>query len=175
MGPSLPPMDEPEEIDASAATPSSPYSTNRALIQDLTLPSVPDFDIPPSPPGSPSPATNKKFQQFIDLKKKGTHFNAKLESSTATRNPALMDKLLGFVDVTDTNQYQTTLSPGLWDPTAFPDWAYRNRLRRATDKVAKEREAERSSGSRNTVEFVGAVGSGIAGSSSARGQKRRAE
>lgn len=170
MGPSLPPA-EPEQTEdttlETSAAPSSPYSTNRALIQDLTLPSVPDFDIPPSPPGSPSPATNKKFQQFINLKKKGTHFNSKLESSTATRNPALMDKLLGFVDVTDTDQYQTTLSPELWDPTAFPDWAYRSRLRRATDKVAKEREAERSSGSRSTVEYVNAVGS------SGKGQNQR--
>lgn len=55
LGPSLPPP-----ADASAAAddwyqadaPSSPYSANRALIHHLTLPSIPNFDIPPRPRAS---------------------------------------------------------------------------------------------------------------------------
>ncbi|KJR88470.1 uncharacterized protein SPSK_07613 [Sporothrix schenckii 1099-18] len=85
--------------------PLSPYSTERAAVRQLTMPSVPDFDIP----GSPEPdaaatsaaalaALNKKFATFLELKqKKDTHFNARLAQSDAMKNPALMDKLMAFV------------------------------------------------------------------------------
>ena len=124
------------------------------MIQDLTLPSVPDFDIPPSPPGSPSPATSKKFEQFLELKKKGTHFNSKLEQSVALRNPSLMDKLLGFVEVEGVSQYETTLPTDLWDPKSFPPWAFRDGLRKSLEKLAKERESEKANGNRSSVDFV---------------------
>lgn len=194
----LPGPDDDDGNDTADARPSSPYTTTRSLIHDLTLPTIPNFDIPASPPGSPPPAaagTNAKFTQFLALKRKGTHFNEKLEQSSALRNPALTDKLLQFVDIPpprpppvvssgsngksavavaaqeggggggsegDNNssimdnslQYQTTLSHDLWDPTAFPDWAFRDRLRRMRDKVAKEREATRAGPGRSSVEFV---------------------
>lgn len=158
LGPSLPAMGDDTFIgqadDNGTPAPSSPYSANRALIQDLTLPSVPNLDIPPSPPGSPPPGANKKFEQFLALKRKGTHFNAKLEQSAALKNPALMDKLMGFVDVTGVAQYETTLPLDLWNPKGFPDWAFRNRLRKSREAVAKEREAERTAGGRSSIDFV---------------------
>lgn len=77
-----------------------------------------------------------------------------------------MDKLLGFVDVTGGAQYQSTLSRDLWDPSVFPDSAYRTRLRRAQDRIAKERDSERTGGGRSSVEFVPSVGL-------SRGNKRR--
>ncbi|XWW92611.1 hypothetical protein V2A60_000536 [Cordyceps javanica] len=189
LGPSLPPMDssalgslpEPPALDDDASAqagvaPSSPYTTARSLIHDLTLPAVPNFDIPVSPPGSPPPAaaaTGQRFAHFLELKKKGTHFNAKLEQSSAQRNPALTDKLLWFVDIPpprgDSNssnssnssngqksvlQYQTTLPADVWDPGAFPAWAFRDGLRKGRDRVAKEREAARAAPGRTSVEFV---------------------
>ncbi|CEJ86022.1 hypothetical protein VHEMI03985 [[Torrubiella] hemipterigena] len=168
IGPSLPSLDNPEPTVQDAQDAPSPYSSNRSLLHDLTLPAVPDFDIPPSPPGSPPPATNKKFEQFLTLKKKGTHFNAKLENSAAMRNPALASKLLAFVGMPDGDpaQYETTLSPELWNPGGFPEEAFRGKLRRARDKLAKEREAERASGNRSTVEFVPAIEAGGTASSS---------
>jgi hypothetical protein len=134
--------------------PQSPYSANRSLIHDLTLPSVPDFDIPPSPPGSPLQAIDKKFSQFLDLKKKGVHFNQKLESSAALKNPNLMDKLMRFVELDGASQYETTLSKDLWNPAAFPEWAYRENLRKSREQIVKEREAHNASGARKGVEFV---------------------
>ncbi len=194
------PLDEDDGVNAA---PSSPYSTTRSLLHDLTLPSIPNFDIPPSPPppGSPSSssgaaaaATNKKFEQFLQLKKKGTHFNAKLEQSAAIRNPALTDKLLAFVDVgagkggsagrqpdarAVQEQYTTTLPADVWDPTAFPDWAFRDRLRRTREMVAKEREAARSGPGRSAVEFVAASGGAASSSESpgsgVRGEKRKSD
>ncbi|KAG5928482.1 hypothetical protein E4U42_000554 [Claviceps africana] len=168
LGPSLPPPDantntlpeplpspspSPSNEDAAATNPpSSPYSSTRALMHDLTLPSVPNLAIPSSPPGSPPPATNKKFQQFLHLKRKGTHFNTRLESSMALRNPSLTDKLLSFVDLAGPAQYETTLPRDLYDPGRLPRYAHRDRLRKAREALVKEREAEKVSA--RGVDFV---------------------
>lgn len=179
LGPSLPPVGEHliNEEDPSGQIPSSPYSANRALLRDLTLPSAPNMDIPPSPPGSPQPGANKKFDQFLELKKKGVHFNAKLEQSSALKNPSLMDKLMTFVEIDEGNQYSTTLPTDLWDPNGFPEWAFKDKLRRSVEKFAKEKEAEKASGGRTAVDFVpstaplGGSTSGAGGIS--RGEKRK--
>ncbi|KAG6088469.1 hypothetical protein E4U15_005873 [Claviceps sp. LM218 group G6] len=173
LGPSLPPSDtnldslpeplpEPSPSPSSSLEaettkpPSSPYSSTRAIMHDLTLPSLPNLTIPSSPPGSPPPATTKKFQQFLHLKRQGTHFNAKLESSTALRNPSLTDKLLSFVDVTGPAQYETTVSLDLYDPTSFPAYAHRDKLRKSREMLVKEREGEKVTA--RGVDFVSASG-----------------
>lgn len=145
--------------------PSSPYSAARSLIHTLTLPTVPNMDIPPSPPSSPSQITaqaalSAKFDKFLELKrKKGVHFNARIADSHALKNPPLMDKLLGFVGVgvdfengtvEGTEQYATTLPTELWDPAAFPEWAYRGPLRKSQEKLQKERGREKG----EAVQFV---------------------
>lgn len=180
IGPNLPPTEEeqlateayPEEMDQEALTsqpedpaPSSPYSAARSLIHTLTLPTVPNMDIPPSPPSSPSQVTaqaalSAKFDKFLELKrKKGIHFNARIADSHALKNPPLMDKLLEFVGVgvdfdngaiEGTEQYATTLPNELWDPAAFPEWAYRGPLRKSQEKLQKERGREKG----EAVQFV---------------------
>ncbi|KAG5973931.1 hypothetical protein E4U58_003863 [Claviceps cyperi] len=173
LGPSLPPPDTnlsslPEPLPEPSPSPSpsleadttkppsSPYSSTRAIMHDLTLPSLPNLTIPSSPPGSPPPATTKKFQQFLHLKRQGTHFNSKLESSTALRNPSLTDKLLSFVDVTGPAQYETTVSLDLYDPTSFPAYAHREKLRKSREMLVKEREGEKVTA--RGVDFVSASG-----------------
>lgn len=141
-------------------------------MQDLTLPAIPNLEIPPSPPGSPPPGANHKFEQFLALKRKGTHFNAKLDQSAALHNPSLMDKLLGFVEVDGRDQYATTLPPDLWDPAAFPDWAFRDRLRKSREAVTKEREAEKAGGVRGPIDFVPSSSTPTAGSSASGGQNK---
>ena len=80
------------------------------MLRDLTLPAVPNMDIPPSPPRSGSPpagqspgrldALSSKLDNFLDMKRrKGVHFNARLAGNAHLRNPALMDKLLVFAGV----------------------------------------------------------------------------
>ncbi|PHH85791.1 hypothetical protein CDD83_11170 [Cordyceps sp. RAO-2017] len=158
LGPSLPsPQDAAAmsgEGDDEAEAPPSPYSANRALIHHLTLPSVPNLDIPPSPPGSPPARVSKGFEEFLALKRKGTHFNAKLEQSTALKNPSIMDKLMNFVGLDMAQQYETTLSPDLWNPMAFPETAYGDNLRKSRERLATEKEADKSSGGRTSVDFV---------------------
>ncbi|KAL2757518.1 hypothetical protein ACRALDRAFT_1068084 [Sodiomyces alcalophilus JCM 7366] len=192
LGPSLPPGDvsylpEPEDLASQPDAPSSPYSANRALLRHLTLPTHPDLDIPPSPPRSPPPGLNEKFEKFLDLKRKNVHFNSKLANSSALRNPSLMDKLIDFIelgpeegssgDVNYRRQYVTTLSPDVWDPTgpAFPDWAFRGSLRKNQEKIRQERMAEKTGGKRSGIEFVPSVtaSSGSGGSSEGRGLSRR--
>ena len=169
--------------NTSSEPPRSPYSAARALARDLTLPAVPNMDIPPSPPPSesyPPPGLevlNAKFDNFLKLKReKGIHFNERIASSSALRNPALIDKLLGFAGIetefTDgggaaAEQYSTTLEAGLWDPIAFPAWAYCGPLRKAQERVNKERDRGRG----EPVEFVSSSGAS-AGSVPVRGQRR---
>ncbi|KAK1833861.1 HCNGP-like protein-domain-containing protein [Podospora conica] len=145
--------------------PRSPYTATRALLRDLTLPALPNMDIPPSPPSSPRPAgldaLNAKFDTFLRLKRAGPepqHFNARLAASESLRNPALADKLLGFAGA---DEYGTTLGKGVWDPRVFPGWAFKAALRTA-------HEEGRSRGAGEKVEFVsagsaaGATGTGAA-------------
>ncbi|KAF2971624.1 hypothetical protein GQX73_g1952 [Xylaria multiplex] len=123
IGPSgsgFPPLEEDPAGAEIPLPPGSPYTAMRALSRHLTLPAVPDMDIPPSPPGSPSATTSKKFENFLELKKKGVHFNSRLADTASMKNPALADKLMAFVELDHRDQYRTTLAADLWDADAFP-------------------------------------------------------
>lgn len=83
---------------------------------------------------------------------------------------------MAFVDVEGASQYETTLPADLWDPAAFPDWSYRNKLRKSRETIVKEREAEKASGSRTTVDFVpssSATPSGGGTASAGRSERRK--
>ncbi|KAI8632214.1 hypothetical protein F5Y19DRAFT_354604 [Xylariaceae sp. FL1651] len=157
-GPSFPPLEEdPAEAEASLPSlpPGSPYTATRALLRDLTLPAVPNMDIPASPPGSPLAATSKKFEHFLELKKKGVHFNSRIASNPSMKNPALVDKLLAFAELGQRDQYRNTLPADLWDPDAFPRWAYKEQLRLSQSENTKVR----ARGKGTPVDFVPAGGS----------------
>jgi hypothetical protein len=141
-------------------TPQSPYSANRALSRDLTLPAVPNYDIPPSPPGSPMEGSNAKFKQFLELKRKGIHFNEKLAKSSALKNPSLMQKLMDFADVDEIDQCATTLPKDLWNPDGFPEHAYKEELAKSQQRILKRKEDEKVRGHRESVDFVPASTAG---------------
>ncbi|KAH8815206.1 HCNGP-like protein-domain-containing protein [Xylogone sp. PMI_703] len=147
------------EILDEGGTPQSPYSAKRSLLRNLTLPTVPNYEIPPSPPGSPIGSTDSKFKHFLDLKKQGTHFNEKLARSSALKNPSLMQKLMDFANVGETDQYSTTLPTELWNPKAFPEYAYKEELGRSQKAILKRREEEKARGHRESVDFVPATAS----------------
>jgi hypothetical protein len=155
-----------EDDEEVGGVPQSPYSANRALSRDLTLPSLPNYDIPPSPPGSPVASTNAKFKHFLELKKKGVHFNEKLSKSAAMKNPSLMQKLMDFSDIDETSQYSTTLPKDIWDPGAFPETAFKEELARNQKKLLKRKEEEKLRGQREGVDFVPATVSSEASSRS---------
>lgn len=167
VGPSLGPsgavnsaLSSPLPEDSELSAPQSPYSANRSLLRELTLPSVPNLDIPPSPPRSPPPSTNAKFAHFLKLKQQGVHFNDKIAKSSALKNPSLMQKLMDFADIDEEGQYESTLSDELWNPRSFPEWAYKEELAKSQQQILKKREAEKLHGQREAVDFVPASTSG---------------
>lgn len=157
LGPSIPTDPPDSEANGIDETPQSPYSSSRQAIRNLTLPPVANFDIPPSPPGSPPPGSSEKFARFLELKKKGVHFNEKLESSSALRNPSLLQKLREFADIGEEEQYASSLPDDVAVPTKFPEWAYADQLNRLQQETTTKREKERAG---KPLEFVPATGSG---------------
>jgi hypothetical protein len=124
------------------------------------MPPVPNFDIPPSPPGSPPPASAKKFTRFLELKKQGIHFNAKLETSSALKNPNLLPKLREFAGIDEKDSLATALPGDLAVPTSFPAWAYADQLNKTQQVIKKKREEEQAQKQRESIHFVPATVSG---------------
>ncbi|KAA8905557.1 HCNGP-like protein-domain-containing protein [Sphaerosporella brunnea] len=158
VGPQRPPTasPEPEDDEDPANPPLSPYSLERTLVHNLTLPpTIPA--IPPSPPGSPPPPLSAKFSHFRDLKSNGVHFNEKLLRSSSLRNPNLLQKLTAFVGFDEMDQYATNLSKDVWDPKGFKKDEFVEELAKKQAARAEKRERARLEGAREKVEFVGSV------------------
>ncbi|KAJ5184590.1 hypothetical protein N7491_007539 [Penicillium cf. griseofulvum] len=132
----------------------SPFSASRGLVQDLTLPPVPNLDIPPSPPGSPNPAANAKFEHFLSLKKQGIHFNSKLASSSSLKNPSLLRKMMEHAGINEQSQYDTSLPADLWNTSNLPKWGFKEELLRTQQDFRKKLEEKQASGQRSSVDFV---------------------
>jgi hypothetical protein len=160
------------------------------MIQNLTLPTVPNFNIPPSPPGSPPRKSTQKFAQFLELKQKGQHFNQRLENSSVVRDPNHSSKLMDFASVcnvaantpaplanfsqiTDEDQYASTLSEGLSVPVTWPNWAHGDALNASQKKITKAKESERSRVPRGSVDFVPARGGTSSGTVTPAGKGSR--
>ncbi|OJJ02971.1 hypothetical protein ASPVEDRAFT_53556 [Aspergillus versicolor CBS 583.65] len=150
-GPVLGPMHEEFETRQAVGEQSS---TSRTLIHDLTLPPIPNLDIPPSPPGSPNPSSNAKFAHFLSLKKQDVHFNDKLAGSASLKNPSLMRKLMEHAGIDDQAQYSSSLPPDLWNISKLPNWGYKEELLRAQKGHNAKAEEGRLRGQRDIVEFV---------------------
>ncbi|CAO1596605.1 hypothetical protein XANCAGTX0491_000439 [Xanthoria calcicola] len=143
-----------------STSPLSPYFEKRATIRNLTLPTVVNLNIPPSPPGSPPPGLSQKFEHFMLLKKQGMHFNDKLAGSSALKNPMLLQKLMSSAGLITNDQYATTLPKDLWDPTAFPAWAYKEELAKGQQDITSKKEDENTRRQRDCIEFVPATNQG---------------
>jgi hypothetical protein len=126
-----------EDPSVDNAPPGSPFTSTRLAIQNLTLPTVPNWDIPRSPPGSPPQQATKKFAQFLDLKKKGTHFNQRLQNSSVLRDPSHLTRLMDFAGISQEDQYGSTLPEDLRVPAKFPEWAYGDELNKSQKKIAE--------------------------------------
>lgn len=126
----------------------------RAFIHDLTLPPVPKLDIPPSPPGSPNPEANAKFNHFLSLKNQGIHFNEKLAGSTSLKNPSLLSKLKDHAKINDQGQYSTSLPYEIWDATTLPGWGFKEELLKARQEIYHKKEEKKGIEQRDSIEFV---------------------
>ncbi|KAJ5748059.1 uncharacterized protein N7511_009755 [Penicillium nucicola] len=157
-GPVLGPESIDQAPDAGSAhittKASSPFLDSRVLIQDLTLPPVPNLDIPPSPPGSPDAAANAKFEHFLSLKKQGVHFNTKLASSSSLKNPSLLMKMMNHAGINEKCQYDTSLPLDLWDISSLPRWGFKEELLNTQQTFRQKVEEQKSSGQRSSLDFV---------------------
>ncbi|KAK2872028.1 hypothetical protein FQN49_002622 [Arthroderma sp. PD_2] len=167
VGP-LPPTDyTPHLPEETAQSPkSSSFNSVSSLRRDMTLPPFPNLDIPPSPPGSPNPEMNKKFEHFLALKKEGIHFNEKLASSSSLKNPNLLQSLMKHAGLDEQAQYSTSLPTELWDVSTLPSWAYKDELSRSQQSIRRKLEEKKSD--RDAIEFVPGSGSGTPGSGKLR-------
>lgn len=137
--------------DDSQHPPLSPYTFERQRLQQLTMPTVPNFDIPdsPSPPerngeeAAALAATTKKFERFLELKKQGVHFNERLQNSTSLQNPALLFKLLDFAGVSQEEIYPSSLPDELAVPAKWPEECYAESLVKQNERKEKKRLQER--------------------------------
>jgi hypothetical protein len=149
---SAPDYEDDEPIELS-------YESTREAIRNLTMPPSPNFNIPPSPPGSPPLGSTKKFAHFLKLKKQGVHFNERLHSTTALKNPTLYQKLKQHARISDEEQYATTIPEDLAVPVSFPPWAYADELNKSQAKIKQKREEEAKKKPREAIDFVPASGS----------------
>lgn len=154
VGPLQPPKEQASLEELSFDSQPSSVSTSPTLIHNLTLPPVPNLDIPLSPPGSPDPAANAKFFHFLTLKKQGIHFNEKLAISTSLRNPSLLKKLMEHAGIDDQAQYSTSLPVDIWDPSNLPGWGFKEELLKTQQEVRRKTEDKRLAGQRDSINFV---------------------
>ncbi|OAL66207.1 hypothetical protein A7C99_3313 [Trichophyton rubrum] len=154
VGPLPPQM--PEETTQSDKPPS--FISISALRRDIMLPPFPNLDIPPSPPGSPNPEMNKKFEHFLSLKKQGVHFNEKLASSSSLKNPNLLQSLMKHAGLDETAQYGTSLPAEIWNVTSLPSWAYKDELSKSQQTIRRKLGEKKTD--RDAIEFVSGSGNG---------------
>ena len=159
-GPSMPAEGFEEVLYEDEPAQELSYEATREAIRNLTMPPVPSFNIPPSPPGSPPPNSTKKFANFLKLKKQGVHFNERLASTAALKNPTLFQKLKQHAGISDEEQYATTLPGDLAVPTSFPPWAYADELNKTQGKIRQRKEDQVKKKGRDGIDFVPAAGSG---------------
>ena len=170
MGPAKSPVLEKSDDDKASGT-ESPYTATRALMRELTLPTVPNFDIPPSPPGSPPPQMEAIVARFIEMKKKGMHFNEKLATTSSMKNPSLFSKIMRNIGMDESEQYGTTLPTELWNPNGFPPWAYKEELAKTQQAAQKKREEDLARRPREAIDFVPATASAPSSRATTPGSK----
>ena len=74
------------------------------------------------------------------------HFNAKLATSSALKNPSLLIKLMEFAGLDGTggqDQYATTLPRDLWNPHGFPEGVLKEGLAKAQQEIGKRKQGGR--------------------------------
>lgn len=129
-------------------------SNSRSLIHEITLPPIPNLDIPPSPPGSPDSAANSKFPHFATLKTQGIHFNAKLATSSSLKNPNLLQTMMKHAGISEDEQYSSSLSDDIWDPSELPQWGFKEELLKEQKNIRARVDEGGVAGQRRSVEFV---------------------
>lgn len=146
------------------------------LVRHLTQASHPMRAIPPSPPGSPDPATDARVQRFLDLKVKGLHFNEDLAKKNSFRNPALFSNLAERAGLTEDEQCTTSIPPSVTGFSKPPPFAYKEELARSQQSIRDQqasRKKQASAAGKRTIDFATAGVSGTSSQTSTPGSQRK--
>ncbi|KAJ3226177.1 SAP30-binding protein [Clydaea vesicula] len=112
-------------------------SIEKQKIQNLNNLISCNFDkqtIPTEPDTECDPELQEKIIKWINLKKeKGISLNDTLSNSKAFKNPSIVDKLIGFLNL---NEYGSNYEKSIFDPNGFSEDSY-------YDKLAEAQERER--------------------------------
>jgi hypothetical protein len=155
LGPTAPIDGGIMHADSPAA--ASENMSERDTIRRLTQASVPMSSIPSSPPGSPDPAANARFARFLELKAKGVHFNEDLASKSSFLNPGLLAMMMARAGIDEEDQYNSSLPIDLWNPKAFPLWAYKEQLLQSQQDIRDKDDAQKKASSaagKRTIDFA---------------------
>jgi hypothetical protein len=177
VGPAMPDTLEAEDEDDSLSELQQSMS-ERDAIRYLTQATHPMTSIPASPPSSPDPALDAKFQKFLELKSQGVHFNEGLASKSTFRNPSLLATMMARAGLDGPEQYGTSLPLDVYDPSGFPPFAYKEELLRSQQTLRDQDLAAKkalSAQGKRTIEFASGGSSGNASRESTPGMptKRR--
>ncbi|RMD41910.1 hypothetical protein DV735_g3208, partial [Chaetothyriales sp. CBS 134920] len=148
VGPSLPPPSLDSDQGSSVVADDLAVDallaglSEQDLIRHLTPASHPINALPPSPPGTPDPVVEARFSKFLELKKKGLHFNADLAKKPSFRNPAILKSLMARSGIDDQLSYASSLPTHVWDPAGFSPHAYKEELARSQQTI-RDRELAR--------------------------------
>lgn len=159
VGPSMPEqVDDNRSIEQEMPLPEpQQHMSERETIHYLTQVTHPMTSIPSSPPGSPDPAIDAKFNRFLELKSKGIHFNEDLANKSTFRNPALQASMMARMGIEGDDQYKTSLPLDVWDPTGFPSSAYKEELLRSQHSQREQEQATKkslSAAGKRTINFT---------------------
>lgn len=159
LGPNPPTNGIMTEADSPPESPEN--MSDRDAIRYLTQTSVPMTSMPPSPSGSPDPVANARFTQFLQLKAKGVHFNEDLAQKSSFLNPGLLATMMTRSGIDAEDQYNTSLPLDLWNPKAFPKWAYKEELLKSQQGIKDKEDGEKkalSAAGKRSIDFVPPVG-----------------
>ncbi|GIZ49663.1 hypothetical protein CKM354_001269100 [Cercospora kikuchii] len=171
-GPAAGPAPAAPVLEPSEDTSFDPYAFERQRLRELTMPTLPNFDIPDSPPpptrnseeAAVLAATTKKLERFLELKKQGVHFNDRLQNTTSLRNPSLLPKLMEFAGLTREDGYASSLSEDVAVPVKWPEECYIEALVQQNERREKKRLRDR-----DHVDFVPAKSGGSSASGTPAG------
>lgn len=172
IGPTRP-DDNHNQADGQPALQELPDDlSEQDLIRYLTQASHPMTDLPPSPPGSPNPQVEAKFQRFLELKNKGMHFNEDLAKKATFRNPALLATLMNRAGIEGDSQYASSLPSSVWNHQSLPAFAYKEELLKSQQHIRDQEAASKKQAStvgKRKIEFTPGSRSGASSRTSTPG------
>uniref|UniRef100_A0A7S2JS36 SAP30-binding protein n=1 Tax=Haptolina brevifila TaxID=156173 RepID=A0A7S2JS36_9EUKA len=132
-----------DDGEAVAAALSAPGDQGDSSTSEAVRP---NFVPPDSPPGDVNPKVLEKYLGYVKNRQEGKHVNDYIRHTKRFRNPDLLEKLVGFMDVTENG---TNYPADLYDPNSFGKEEYYEQLERS--RKAYEEKQSRKPGER--VEF----------------------